>query len=69
VVDRSRPHLHTAPDPYSAIVYAAAGSDVRTTIVDGDVLVDEFRLAHMDAGAVAAEAAVEARRLAARAGL
>ena len=30
------------PDPYSTLVYAARGSDVRTTIVDGELLVDDF---------------------------
>jgi cytosine/adenosine deaminase-related metal-dependent hydrolase len=36
VVDRDRPHLAPGPDPYSTLVYAARGSDVRTTIVDGE---------------------------------
>ena len=31
------------PIPYSTLVYAARGSDVRTTIVDGEVLVDDVR--------------------------
>jgi 5-methylthioadenosine/S-adenosylhomocysteine deaminase len=69
VVDRSRLHLRTAPDPYSSLVYAAAASDVRTTIVDGEVLVDEFRLTRLDAEAVTADAAIQARGLAERAGL
>ena len=43
VVDRDRPHLAPGPDPYSTLVYAARGSDVRTTIVDGEVLVDDSR--------------------------
>ena len=38
---RRRPHLALGPDPYSTLVYAARGTDVRTTIVDGDVLVDD----------------------------
>ncbi len=42
VVDRDRPHLAPGPDPYSTLVYAARGSDVRTTIVDGHVLVDDL---------------------------
>jgi cytosine/adenosine deaminase-related metal-dependent hydrolase len=42
VVDRDRPHLAPGPDPYSTLVYAARGPDVRTTIVDGTVLVDDF---------------------------
>jgi len=69
VVDRSRPHLASAPDPYSALVYAAGGSDVRATVVGGAVLVDEFALTRIDPVRAAAEAADEARRLAARAGL
>src|SRR5262249_41889123 len=34
VVERDRPHIAPGPDPYSTLVYAARGSDVRTTIVD-----------------------------------
>jgi len=42
VVERDRPHLAPGPDPYSTLVYAARGSDVRTTIVDGELLVNDF---------------------------
>jgi 5-methylthioadenosine/S-adenosylhomocysteine deaminase len=69
VVDRSAPHLRTAPDPYSALVYAARGTDVRTVIVDGEILVHDFASTRVDAREVAAQAADEARALAARAGL
>ena len=69
VVDRTRPHLVTASDPWAALVYSARGSDVRWTIVDGEVLVDDFRLTRMDAAEVAASAAVATRHLAARAGI
>ena len=48
VVDRDRPHLAPGPDPYSTLVYAARGSDVRTTIVDGEVLVDDFAPVRVD---------------------
>jgi 5-methylthioadenosine/S-adenosylhomocysteine deaminase len=42
----SRPAASGAgPDPYSTLVYAARGPDVRTTIVDGTVLVDDFESA------------------------
>ena len=44
LVSRDRPHLAPDPDPYSTLVYAARGSDVRTTIVDGELLVDEGEL-------------------------
>jgi 5-methylthioadenosine/S-adenosylhomocysteine deaminase len=57
------------PDPYSTIAYASRGSDVRTTIVDGEILVDEFRPVRWDSAEIAAGAQQEARALAARAGL
>jgi 5-methylthioadenosine/S-adenosylhomocysteine deaminase len=69
VVERDRPHLAPDPDPYSMLAYAARGSDVRTTVVDGDVLVDEFRLVRLDTAEIAAEARAAARELAARAGI
>ena len=69
VVDRDRPHLAPGPDPYSTIVYAVRGSDVRTTIVDGSVLVDDFAPVRVDRAEVAVEAREAARQLAARAGL
>ena len=69
VVDRDRPHLAPGPDPYSTLVYAARGSDVRTTIVDGDVLVDEFVPVRVDRAQITAEARSAAANLAARAGL
>ena len=69
VVDRDRPSLAPGPDPYSALVYAARGSDVRTTIVDGEVLVDDFAPLRMDPVEVAVEARESGRRLAASAGV
>jgi 5-methylthioadenosine/S-adenosylhomocysteine deaminase len=69
VVDRDRPHLAPGPDPYSTLVYAARGSDVRTTIVDGEVLVENFLPVRVDRAEVAAEARTAARALASSAGL
>jgi 5-methylthioadenosine/S-adenosylhomocysteine deaminase len=69
VVDRDWPHLAPGPDPYSTLVYAARGSDVRTTVVDGEVLVDEFVPVRVDRQQIAAEARWAARRLASRAGV
>ncbi len=68
LVDR-HPHMALATDPYSAVVYAARGTDVRTTIVDGHVLVDDFRPTRWDSGQIAATARAEATALAARANL
>jgi 5-methylthioadenosine/S-adenosylhomocysteine deaminase len=57
------------PDPYSTLVYASRGTDVRTTIVDGRVLIDDFRPVLWDATEISAAARVEARALASRANL
>jgi 5-methylthioadenosine/S-adenosylhomocysteine deaminase len=57
------------PDPYSTIVYASRGTDVRTTIVDGEVLIEDFQPIRWDSAELAAAARTEARALASRANL
>jgi 5-methylthioadenosine/S-adenosylhomocysteine deaminase len=69
VVDRDRPHLAPGPDPYSTVVYAVRGSDVRTTIVDGVLLVDDFAPLRVDRRQIVVDAREAARQLAARAHL
>jgi 5-methylthioadenosine/S-adenosylhomocysteine deaminase len=56
-------------DPYSMLVYAARGTDVRTTVVDGEILVRDFALTQLDAVAITIEARAAARRLIDRAGI
>jgi 5-methylthioadenosine/S-adenosylhomocysteine deaminase len=68
LVDRNRPHLALGIDPYSTLVYAARGTDVRTTVVDGEVLVDHFTATRWDPQEVARAARLEATALASRAG-
>ncbi len=69
VIGLDRPHLATGPDPYSMLVYAARGTDVRTTVVDGEVLVDRGSMERVDVSAVVSTARQEALALARRAGL
>jgi len=69
VVERDRPHLAPGPDPYSTLVYATRGSDVRTTIVDGELLVDDFAPLRVDRAEVSRAARDAARTLVARAGV
>jgi 5-methylthioadenosine/S-adenosylhomocysteine deaminase len=69
VVDRDRPHLAPGPDPYSTLVYAARGSDVQTTIVGGEILVNGGRPTRVDPREVAVRAREEGRLLAGRAGV
>jgi 5-methylthioadenosine/S-adenosylhomocysteine deaminase len=68
VVERDRVHLAPDRDPWSTIVYAARGTDVRLTMVDGEVLVRDFALERMDSLEVAADARIATAELEARAG-
>lgn len=67
IVDRDGTHLASAPDPFSALVYSARPSDVRTTVVDGEILVDDFQLVRDDELEIATAARYEAAALATRA--
>jgi len=69
VVELDRPHLVPGPDPYSTLVYAARGTDVRATVVDGQALVLDFRPVHLDVAGIVAEARSAARSLATRAAI
>jgi 5-methylthioadenosine/S-adenosylhomocysteine deaminase len=57
------------PDPYSTIVYGSRGTDVRTTIVDGQLVIDDFRPVSWNRADIAAAARSEAAALARRANL
>jgi 5-methylthioadenosine/S-adenosylhomocysteine deaminase len=67
LVDASSHRLAPSPDPFSAIVYAAQCSDVRMTMVGGDVVVKEGSPVGLDAAEIAAQARSEAAALARRA--
>jgi 5-methylthioadenosine/S-adenosylhomocysteine deaminase len=69
LIDRNRPHLAPDRDPWSTLAFAARGSDVRMTMVDGEILVDQFALTRLDARAVADEARRAAAELITRAGI
>ena len=69
LVERDRPHLAPDADPWSTLVYASRGPDVRMTMVDGEVLMRDFQLVHVDADAVTAEARAASAELRARAGI
>ena len=69
LVERDRPHLSPDVDPWSSLVYAARGTDVRTVMVDGEILVRDFATSRADQREVARDARTAAAELAARAGL
>jgi len=67
VVARDRPHLLPDRDAWSTLAYAARGSDVRLTMADGEVLVDDFELVRLDSAEIAVEARAAGAELARRA--
>ncbi|MFB6267125.1 MAG: amidohydrolase [Halodesulfurarchaeum sp.] len=67
VVDFQRPGLTPVHDVVSNLVYAARGSDVRHTLVDGQILMRDGDLTTLDEEAVRRRAADRARLLAERA--
>jgi 5-methylthioadenosine/S-adenosylhomocysteine deaminase len=69
LVSRRSPHIAPDADPWSTLVYAARGSDVSLTMVDGEVLVSNGALVHLDLTEIAAGAREAARSVARRAGI
>jgi len=63
VVDMSRPHLQPPRDPISHLVYAAQAGDVRTTIIEGEVVMDDGEILTVDEAEVIAQATQCAERL------
>jgi 5-methylthioadenosine/S-adenosylhomocysteine deaminase len=53
VVGRSSPHQLPWHDPYSTLVYASSPDDVRFTVVDGELLVDDGVLCGVDSAELA----------------
>ena len=69
LVRADAPHLLPGADPWSTLVYAARGTDVELTMVDGRILVEGGVPTGLDGAAVADEARRSARMLMSRAGL
>ena len=69
LIERDRPHLAPDADPWSTLVYAARGPDVRLVMVDGEILVNDFELSRIDRGDVTAEARRAGIELVKRAGI
>ncbi len=67
LVDLKTPHSVPVTDVYTALVYAARPSDVRTVLVDGQILVENGRLTTLDAEAVVRRAEEEFEKLLKRA--
>src|SRR5215210_2490888 len=69
LVDRRRPHLAPDADPWSTLVYAARATDVRLTMVDGEILTRDFALLKLDGLEIASQARAAAAELVSRAAI
>jgi 5-methylthioadenosine/S-adenosylhomocysteine deaminase len=52
IVDTNKPHLTPMYNPVSHLVYAAIGSDVTTSIINGTVVMENGKIKTMDIKAV-----------------
>ncbi|RLB30247.1 MAG: S-adenosylhomocysteine deaminase [Deltaproteobacteria bacterium] len=48
VIDTNKPHLIPMYNPYSHLVYAASGHDVKHSIIDGRIVMEDRRLLTLD---------------------
>jgi 5-methylthioadenosine/S-adenosylhomocysteine deaminase len=55
LIDMKRPHLTPLYNPFSHIVYAAHGSDVVTSIINGKIIMKDRRLLRIDSAAIMEE--------------
>ena len=69
LVARRRAHQAPDRDPWSTLAYASRGSDVRLTMVDGEILTETGALTTMDGDEIAATARQASAELAARAAI
>jgi len=63
LIDMSSPHLQPPRDPVSHLVYAAHGSDVNTTIVEGQIVMNDGEILMVDEAEVIARATECAARV------
>ncbi|MDQ2936780.1 MAG: amidohydrolase family protein, partial [Acidobacteriota bacterium] len=69
VVDLNSLHAIPSTNLVSALVYSAQAADVRSVVIDGQILMEDGELLTIDQRAVYAEAARESTQLIKRAGI
>jgi len=65
IVDMNQPHLTPLYNPYSQLTYAARGADVKTSIINGKIVMEERKLLTVDLPAVMNKVREIAARIAA----
>ncbi|MEW5974752.1 MAG: 5'-deoxyadenosine deaminase [Acidobacteriota bacterium] len=69
IVRRRGAHLSPSLDPFSTLVYSAHSSDVRSSVIDGRLVMKDRELLSLDAEKAIGESKQQWKRLAARAGI
>jgi len=69
IINMRKPHLTPAFNPVSHIVYAAEGSDVETTIIDGKIIMENRVVKSLDEEQIVRNANERAAKLLERAGI
>lgn len=63
VIDIQKPHLTPMYNPYSHLVYAAGGHDVKHSVIDGKIVMEDRRLLTVDVEDVIRRAKEQAERV------
>jgi cytosine/adenosine deaminase-related metal-dependent hydrolase len=63
VVDLDAPHLRSAADPIRSTVWYATAADIRSVVVDGEVLVHDGRFTRGDEAAIAERGRLASQRV------
>lgn len=69
ILDTEKAHLTPHPNPVSACVCAANGSDVSTVVIDGKMIMEDRKVLTMDEEGIIKEARTRARQVFQRAGV
>ena len=56
VIDTRKPHLTPLYNPYSHLVYAASGADVRHSVINGKLVMENRNLLTLDVNTILSEA-------------
>jgi 5-methylthioadenosine/S-adenosylhomocysteine deaminase len=63
VIDIQKPHLTPMYNPYSHLVYAVGSHDVKHSIIDGNIVMEDRRLVTLDVEDVMRSAKEQAERV------
>ena len=63
IVDAEKPHLIPMYNPYSHLVYAARGHDVKHSIINGSIVMEDRRLLTLDTADIIGRAKEKSRKV------